>query len=120
MRVKEAPPVAETKKVLLLMPHMIGGGAERVGALLMNGFAKRGYGTEIALTADRAEDVVRCGLGEETALTLLPEILPAKTPLQKLFYGGLLRLFALPSPKTRRMPSMLPRTLSWRKWLSKQ
>ncbi len=63
----------QTNKILLVMPHMIGGGAERVGALLMNSFANRGYETEVLLTSDRANDVVRCDLDDKTTLTLLPE-----------------------------------------------
>ena len=82
------------KKVLLLMPHMIGGGAERVGALLMNGFAAKGYETEVLLTSDRAQDVIRCDLGEATALTLLPELLPEDGFRQKIRYGVLLKIFA--------------------------
>ena len=35
----------QVNKILLFMPHMIGGGAERVGALLMNTFAKKTFST---------------------------------------------------------------------------
>ncbi len=86
--------MSETKKILLVMPHMIGGGAERVGSLLMNAFDKRGYSTEVLLTSDRQGDVVRCDLGDETALTLLPEELPAESAGDKIKYGVLLKLWA--------------------------
>lgn len=82
------------KKILLVMPHMIGGGAERVGAQLMNAFAKRGYDTQVLLTSDRRGDVVRCDLEDATELTLLPEELPADTLAQKLLYSFLLKIFA--------------------------
>ncbi len=84
----------DTNKVLLLIPHMVGGGAERVAALLMNRFAVSGYDTEVALTADRAQDVVRCDLDENTPLTLLPEILPAVSLAQKIKFGLFLKIYA--------------------------
>ena len=86
--------MSDTKKVLLLIPHMVGGGAERVAALLMNRFAASGYATEVALTADRIQDVVRCDLDEDTPLTLLPEILDADSLAQKIKYGFFLKIFA--------------------------
>lgn len=84
----------DTKKVLLLIPHMVGGGAERVAALLMNQFAASGYATEVAITADRAQDVVRRDLDGNTAVTLLPEILPADSVIQIIKFGVLLRIYA--------------------------
>ena len=84
----------DTKKVLLLLPHMIGGGAERVGALLMDAFYRNGYAAEIALTSDRAGDVVRGDLSENVGLTLLPEILPPDGIWDRIRYGLLLRIYA--------------------------
>lgn len=84
----------QTNKILLVMPHMIGGGAERVGALLMNSFANRGYKTEVLLTSDRANDVVRCDLDDKTTLTLLPEELGPDSFAQKIKYSVLLKIFA--------------------------
>ena len=84
----------DRRKVLLLIPHMVGGGAERVAALLMNQFAASGYATEVAITADRAQDVVRRDLDGNTAVTLLPEILPADSVIQKIKFGVLLRIYA--------------------------
>ena len=84
----------KTKKVLLVMPHMIGGGAERVGAQLMNSFADRGFETEIMLTADRTENVIRSDLDERTVLTLIPEILPSVSVVDNIRFGILLKLYA--------------------------
>ncbi|MBR0538435.1 MAG: glycosyltransferase [Clostridia bacterium] len=82
----------DKKKILLLMPHMVGGGAERVASLLMNAFADTGARTQMALTGDRAADVVRCDLDGRTELVLLPEILPARTFGERLKYGVCLKL----------------------------
>ena len=86
--------MSENKRVLLLIPHMVGGGAERVAALLMNEFAANGYAAEVALTSDRAQDVVRRDLNESVTLTLLPEILGAESLWNKIKYGVLLKAFA--------------------------
>ena len=84
----------EPKNILLIMPHMIGGGAERVAALLMNAFARDGCKTEIVLTADRQSDVVRRDLEAATALTLLPEQLPPETKRERFRCGVLLKIYA--------------------------
>ena len=34
----------DSKKVLMVLPHMAGGGAERVAAQIMNKLNERGYG----------------------------------------------------------------------------
>ena len=86
--------MSETKKILLLIPHMIGGGAERVASLLMNNFAENGYRTEMVLTGDRPEDVVRCDLKDSTKLTLLPELLPKESPRDKIAFDVLLKAYA--------------------------
>lgn len=82
------------KKVLLILPHMIGGGAERVASLLMNSFASRGYETEMVLTSDRPENVVRCDLDDRTTLTCLPEILPPEPLWQRIGYDIFLKIYA--------------------------
>ena len=73
---------------------MIGGGAERVGALLMNTFARNGFAAEVILTSDRQKDVVRCDLDERIPLTLLPETLAPETGKEKLRYGVFLKIYA--------------------------
>ncbi len=82
------------KKIILVMPHMVGGGAERVGSLLMDRFFDNGHDCEVVLTSDRASDVVRCDLYDEIPLTLLPEILPEETFSEKLIFGVALKLYA--------------------------
>ena len=99
----------EPTKLLLILPHMIGGGAERVAALLMNTFADKGYKTEAVLTSDKKEAVVRNDLKQTTELTLLPEVLPPEKIADRIKYDlflkavaqigcNLFELFHLPVP----------------------
>lgn len=74
------------KKVLMVMPHMIGGGAERVAAQIMNKLNERGYDTRFVLTRARRQDVVRTDLNEKTELILLTEELKKETAAQKITY----------------------------------
>lgn len=72
------------KKVLMVMPHMVGGGAERVAAQIMNKLNERGYDTRFILTTAKKNEVVRSDLNEKTELILLTEEMKAETTGQKL------------------------------------
>ena len=72
------------KKVLMVMPHMVGGGAERVAAQIMNNLNERGYETVFVLTSAKKNEVVRTDLNEKTQLILLTEEMKAETTWQKL------------------------------------
>ena len=74
------------KKVLMVMPHMVGGGAERVAAQIMNKLNERGYDTRFILTSAQKNEVVRSDLNEKTELILLTEEMKAETTGQKLAY----------------------------------
>ena len=74
----------ERKKVLMVMTQMMGGGAERVAAQIMNKLNERGYDTRFVLTRARRQDVVRTDLNEKTELILLSEEIKAETIGQKL------------------------------------
>ena len=74
------------KKVLMVMTQMIGGGAERVAAQIMNKLNDRGYDTRFVLTRARKEDVVRTDLNERIPLILLTEEMKAETTGQKLVH----------------------------------
>ena len=74
------------KKVLMVLPHMTGGGAERVAAQLMNRLNACGYDTRFMLTRAKKNEVVRTDLNERTPLILLTEELKKETALQKLAY----------------------------------
>lgn len=71
------------KKVLMVMPHMTGGGAERVAAGLMNSLNERGYDTRFVLTKAKKDEVVRIDLNEKTELILLSEELAPETAAQR-------------------------------------
>jgi len=75
-----------TKKVLMVMPHMVGGGAERVAAQIMNKLNERGYDTRFVLTRARKQDVVKTDLNENTKLILLTEELKKETTAQELLH----------------------------------
>ena len=72
------------KKVVMVMPHMVGGGAERVAAQIMNKLNERGYETIFVLTSAKKNEVVRTDLNEKTQLILLTEEMEAETAWQKL------------------------------------
>lgn len=74
----------DSKKVLMVLPHMAGGGAERVAAQIMNKLNERGYDTRFVLTSAKKNEVVRSDLNERTQLILLTEEMKAKTLWQKL------------------------------------
>ena len=61
------------KQVLMVMPVMKGGGAERVASLLMNEFHRCGHDVEFILTSSTPEEIVRTDLKEEISLVLLQE-----------------------------------------------
>ena len=72
------------KKVVMVMPHMVGGGAERVAAQIMNKLNERGYDTRFILTSAKKNEVVRSDLNEKTELIILTEEMKAETAGQKL------------------------------------
>ena len=72
------------KKVVMVMPHMVGGGAERVAAQIMNKLNERGYDTRFILTSAKKNEVVRSDLNEKTQLILLTEVMKAETAWQKI------------------------------------
>ena len=72
------------KKVVMVMPHMVGGGAERVAAQIMNKLNERGYDTRFILTSAKKNEVVRSDLNEKTELILLTEEMKSETTGQKL------------------------------------
>ena len=72
------------KKVVMVMPHMVGGGAERVAAQIMNKLNERGYDTRFILTSAKKNEIVRSDLNEKTQLILLAEEMKKETAGQKL------------------------------------
>ena len=74
------------KKVVMVMPHMVGGGAERVAAQIMNKLNERGYDTRFILTSAKKNEVVRSDLNEKTQLILLTEEMKAAVGTYKGLY----------------------------------
>ena len=72
------------KKVLMVIPHMVGGGAERVSSQIINQMNSCGYDTKFILTSSKKNEVVRTDLNEKTELILLTEELKTETVFEKL------------------------------------
>lgn len=72
------------KKVLMVIPHMVGGGAERVAAQIMNKLNECGYDTRFILTTAKKKEVVRSDLNEKTELILLTEEMKPEGAGQKI------------------------------------
>ncbi len=71
----------EKRKVMLLLPHMVGGGAERVAAQLLNCMDECGIDTRFFLTSDKRSEVVRSDLSEHIPLFLFKEEMPSESAL---------------------------------------
>lgn len=89
----------ERKKVLMVMPVMKGGGAERVAALLMNEFHQNGFDVTFLLTSTGKEDVICRDLNPEIDLVCLQEQLPDESIVRK----GTMKLMRLYSTVFSRM-----------------
>ena len=61
------------KNIMMVMPVMKGGGAERVAAQLMNEFHRKGHNVRFLLTSSRSDEVIRTDLNDEIPLILLQE-----------------------------------------------
>lgn len=72
------------KKVIMVMPVMKGGGAERVAALLLNEFYKNGYDCEFAITSMNKEDIINCDLNPQITVTCVKDTLKKNNAFQKI------------------------------------
>ena len=82
---------ASEGEVMMLIPHMIGGGAERVAAQLINQMDARGYDTTFILSADKRDEVVRSDLNDNIPLFLMSEEMP-KEPVARKAINKVFRL----------------------------
>lgn len=57
------------EKILMVMPVMKGGGAERVASLLLNEFARNGFNCEFLLTSSGKNDVINRDLNSDIPIT---------------------------------------------------
>lgn len=65
--------MSKNKKILMVMPVMKGGGAERVASLLLNEFAHNGYDCEFLLTSSYKNDVINRDLNPDIPITSVYE-----------------------------------------------
>lgn len=63
--------MSSKKKILMVMPVMKGGGAERVASLLLNEFHKNGYDCEFLLTSSKKEDCINRDLCPQIPITTI-------------------------------------------------
>ncbi|MBR3817952.1 MAG: glycosyltransferase [Clostridia bacterium] len=61
--------MSKKKKILMVMPVMKGGGAERVASLLLNEFNRNGYDCEFLLTSSKKEDCINRDLNSAVPIT---------------------------------------------------
>ena len=76
-------PQQNDRRVMMLIPHMVGGGAERVAAQLMNQMYRSGIDVKLVLSADRRSEVVRSDLDTHVPLWLLREEMPKESLFRK-------------------------------------
>lgn len=90
---------AKDKKLLMLMPQMVGGGAERVAAQLVNQMRATGFNTKFFLSSAKRSVVIRSDLDEATPLWLFREEMPKEALVSKLRHkiaGVISSLFCKP------------------------
>ena len=61
------------KSVMMVIPQMVGGGAERVAAMLLNEFHRSGFEASFLLTHSKREEIVNRDLDPDIPLILLQE-----------------------------------------------
>lgn len=61
--------MSNKEKILMVMPVMKGGGAERVASLLLNEFSRNGYDCEFLLTSSDKNDVINRDLNPDIPVT---------------------------------------------------
>ncbi len=78
--------MSSKKQVLMVMPVMKGGGAERVAALLMNEFHKNGYEAEFLLTSSNDDEIINRDLAPEIPIVVLGKNNQKGNSVIKFFY----------------------------------
>ena len=61
--------MSNKEKILMVMPVMKGGGAERVASLIINEFSRNGYDCEFLLTSSKKEDCINRDLNADIPIT---------------------------------------------------
>lgn len=78
--------MSRKKQVLMVMPVMKGGGAERVAALLVNEFHKNGYDAEFILTSSKENEIINRDLEPDIPVIVLNKSTKKIKPLINIFY----------------------------------
>ncbi len=79
-------------KILMVLPVMKGGGAERVASILLNAFCENGYECEFLVTSCKKDDILRIDLNNDIPVTDLHTF--SKTSFIKKLLFKLLSLFS--------------------------
>lgn len=74
--------MSKSKKILMVMPVMKGGGAERVASLLLNEFSLNGYNCEFLLTSSDKNDIINRDLNPDIPISSVYE----KNTKKSLFF----------------------------------
>lgn len=75
----------ECKEILLLIPRMAGGGAERVIGILADAFANAGYDTTLMITNQKLNEMVGYEVSGKVAVVSMLDMLEKETDKMKYF-----------------------------------
>ncbi len=75
------------RKVLMVMPVMKGGGAERVASLLLNEFYANGFDAEFLLTSSSSDEIINRDLNSEIPVSFLDRDNIKNASVLNLFYS---------------------------------
>lgn len=80
------------KKIIMVMPVLKGGGAERVSSMLLNSFKNKGFETEYLLTNSDEDEIINRDLDKDIPVTVLRKSFVSESIFVRIFYK-LLRIF---------------------------
>lgn len=81
------------KKIMMVMPVLKGGGAERVSSMLLNSFKIKGFEVEYLLTNSDEDEIINRDLDKDISVTVLRKSFVNERIFVRFFYK-LLRIFS--------------------------
>ncbi|MBE6790549.1 MAG: glycosyltransferase family 4 protein [Ruminococcaceae bacterium] len=81
------------KKIMMVIPVLKGGGAERVSSVLLNSFKNKGFETEYLLTNSDEDEIINRDLDNDIPVTVLRKSFVTESVFVRIFYK-LLRFFS--------------------------
>lgn len=81
------------KKIMMVIPVLKGGGAERVSSVLLNSFKNKGFETEYLLTNSDEDEIINRDLDKDIPVTVLRKSFVTESVFVRIFYK-LLRIFS--------------------------